>query len=658
MSAIRLLQAEYQEGIQHLHRQLMSGGILQKELWKEAERFLIQRNIYDVTLAEEQDLREYKKSLLDSGNYTKRKAVEMSSALRKIHQYWVETEYGELISEIQECQVSDEALKGNVRRFLIRQGIHHIRDIDYTIRNLYEAELRKIWDGANVMRYLKLFDHIKQYSVKTEIGSLQGKIEHQRKYQSQIVFLPYLPDLELVKDFEYVRDKQELVWDFSRKASEKLKRQVFLLLNYILDNLYRNNPKERRVRYLLPLHWLYDFCVEEDIEDLEGLEVEQIQQFEKIVEHKVVNVKNSMQIIDNSRKILFLTAPEIHWHANVWYMERFHLAEDRLNPSNPVQRLSFIEVTNKKNRELLQEYAKYHVGIGGLTIANIRGQLYEIKRFLEYFKEEEFICKVDEEQLDVYFKRLGENDTKDDTFNKRIVHYLKFYQFLNVRGYIKEIPFKPEYYLKKTYPEHHDRTIDEKVYMEILQKLYAFPLTLRLIFLHLWCTGLRISEVCTLKGDAYYWDGEDAWLKVYQIKMKADKMIPIPFVMYRIMRKYIEREHIRPKDYIFKGKNGGAYRVGTFCKEFQKYCYKNGISEGDYIFKTHDYRHTLATQFYDKDVSIQAIRDYLGHFSEEMTKQYVDFMPKRVEKANDIYFKKPGNDLASIIKVKKRGDGK
>lgn len=151
MSAIRLLQAEHQEEIQHLHRQLMSGGILQKELWKEAERFLIQRKIYDVTLAEEQDLREYKKSLLDSGNYTKRKAIEMSSALRKIHQYRVETEYGELISEIQECRVSDEALKGNVRSFLIRQGIHHIRDIDYTIRNQYEMELQKIWDRTNVI---------------------------------------------------------------------------------------------------------------------------------------------------------------------------------------------------------------------------------------------------------------------------------------------------------------------------------------------------------------------------------------------------------------------------------------------------------------------------------------------------------------------------
>ena len=117
-------------------------------------------------------------------------------------------------------------------------------------------------------------------------------------------------------------------------------------------------------------------------------------------------MKNSMQIIDNSRKILFLTAPEINWHANVWYMEQFHLSEDRLNPSSPVQRLSFIEVTNQKNRELLQEYAKYHVGIGWLTIANIRSQLYEVKKLLEYFNEEISICQVDENQLDGYFSEL------------------------------------------------------------------------------------------------------------------------------------------------------------------------------------------------------------------------------------------------------------
>lgn len=134
--------------------------------------------------------------------------------------------------------------------------------------------------------------------------------------------------------------------------------------------------------------------------------------------------------------------------------------------------------------------------------------------------------------------------------------------------------------------------------------------------------------------------------------------IRLPFMLYMVMRKYIEKNHIRPKDYIFKGKNGGAYRVATFRKEFQYHCTKNQIADGEYIFKTHDYRHTLATRFYDDGVSIQTIRDYLGHFSEEMTKQYVDFMPKRIEKASDAYFKKPGNDLASAITVKKRGDKK
>ena len=76
MSAIRLLQAERHEDIQHLHKQLVTGGILQKELLEEAESYLIQKDIYDVTLIEECDFREYKKLLIDSGRYTRQSAVE------------------------------------------------------------------------------------------------------------------------------------------------------------------------------------------------------------------------------------------------------------------------------------------------------------------------------------------------------------------------------------------------------------------------------------------------------------------------------------------------------------------------------------------------------------------------------------------------------
>ena len=127
-------------------------------------------------------------------------------------------------------------------------------------------------------------------------------------------------------------------------------------------------------------------------------------------------------------------------------------------------------------------------------------------------------------------------------------------------------------------------------------------------------------------------------------------------MLYKIMQTYISKKHIRPKEYIFKAQDGKAYRYGTFMKNFKNQCEKLGIANSEYVFKSHDYRHTLATQFYDHEVSLQTIRDYLGHYSEEMTKQYVDYMPKKVAKANAEFYAKPENNLGSMITVKKRGD--
>ena len=73
------------------------------------------------------------------------------------------------------------------------------------------------------------------------------------------------------------------------------------------------------------------------------------------------------------------------------------------------------------------------------------------------------------------------------------------------------------------------------------------------------------------------------------------------------------------------------------------------IADCEYVFKTHDYRHTLATQFYDDGVPIQTIRDYLGHVAEEMTKQYVDYMPKKLEKASEAYFQEETHSFATEL---------
>ena len=140
--------------------------------------------------------------------------------------------------------------------------------------------------------------------------------------------------------------------------------------------------------------------------------------------------------------------------------------------------------------------------------------------------------------------------------------------------------------------------------MEMLESIHLLPEHLRCMYLHLWCLGLRISEVCTLKGDAYYRQGEDAWIQVYQIKMKHYKRIPISDGLYKIMQVYIRRDHIKPDEYLFTNTKGGAYRSATFRQQMIKFCQERNIEGGEYLFKSHDYRHTVATHLYDNGVSL------------------------------------------------------
>lgn len=129
---------------------------------------------------------------------------------------------------------------------------------------------------------------------------------------------------------------------------------------------------------------------------------------------------------------------------------------------------------------------------------------------------------------------------------------LQFYNFLVVKRYLKKIPFRYEYYLQKEVHVHNDRSVPEGVYTEILSKLAEFPEHLRLMFLHLWCTGIRGSEVCTLTGDGYEEKDGDYWLKVYQVKMKTYKRIPIPEALYKLVQVYKKNIRLDRKNICFR----------------------------------------------------------------------------------------------------------
>lgn len=424
--------------------------------------------------------------------------------------------------------------------------------------------------------------------------------------------------------------------------------QIFTVLKEVIHTYEGWTRKEK----LLVLQRLYQFCVVNQVSDIETMTLEEEQKFAlKLSEDLGEKKKNAVfGILRMSRKILFLQAPEINWNANVWFLERFHFSKERINPSKPVELVSFKEVTNLENQKILQKYLRYLFGITDLCISTIRIKLLELRTFLVYFNgEEKPIYEVEAEKIQRYLESIQRQDTREKTANGRIFMILQFYNFLVVKRYLKKIPFRYEYYLQKEVHVHNDRSVPEGVYTEILSKLAEFPEHLRLMFLHLWCTGIRGSEVCTLTGDGYEEKDGDYWLKVYQVKMKTYKRIPIPEALYKLVQVYKKKYQIGPEEYLFQNQTGGAFRYGTFRYQMLKYCEKYQIANGEYIFKSHDYRHNLATLYYDSGISLQAVRDYLGHEYEEMTRQYVDYMPKKLEKASEAYFQEETHSFAAEL---------
>lgn len=549
----------------------------------------------------------------------------------------------QLEAEIAECTEVQKCYANKVKKFMVTNEIWHLKELDYAWRIKFEKFLKNEVKPISYTVYLKAFDRLKQHTICAQLY-LAGQEKYARPvYKNQVLFLPYHPNPEVINKFANAVKKQDLVWDFSIQAPVTMKQQIFQILHYIIEN---EKDGWFRKRKMMALKHLYEYCITADVENIDMLELKEINE---ILAQEDLIFHQRSGIVNYARKVLFLEASEINWNANVWYMERLHLQPERINPACPVDKISFLEVTDVDNRNLLKKYMRYNLGLTDLSLSSINSEFIQVRKFLAELQPNQNICTLTKEQILNNINKIEERDIKAASYNGAVKAQVHFLQFLKVRGDIRELPFDPDYYLKKTVKQHIDRSLEKEIEERILKNLYRFPEELRLIYLHLWTVGLRISEVCTLKGNAYYTQNRDTWIQVYQIKTRTYKRIPIPVALYKLMQVYIEKYQIQSEDYVFKNKNGGAYCSGTFLKKMRDNCQMCGIQRGDYLFCSHDFRHNVATWFYENQVSLQSIRDYLGHDYEEMTLQYIDYMPKKIDQENEEFFEQEENNLAAYI---------
>ena len=84
MPALRLLNTESQDKADYLHNQLTTDINVPSTYWECAESYLKGVGIYDVFLIEEQDFRNYKIFLHETGSFTKKQVFERTGFLRNL----------------------------------------------------------------------------------------------------------------------------------------------------------------------------------------------------------------------------------------------------------------------------------------------------------------------------------------------------------------------------------------------------------------------------------------------------------------------------------------------------------------------------------------------------------------------------------------------
>ncbi len=601
----------------------------------------------DIEISDLYEYREYVESLL----LIKTQTTYYKNLLEQVTFSYLIAKNPRLTRDCEDL-LQSRAIRNKTEGFMLMSHVERQEDINYELRCAYESYLKDTIAVKQVNEYVKGMDILKLESIRIRNENDPLRIP-ELKYEGGKVFLLYHPNFELAMTFYYIRDKEELIFDFSVATSVVMKRQIFKMLNHVLET--KENWHDRRERFVIPLKLFYKFCIDSGIVDIEQITEKEIYGFRKSIDGKVgTKTDTYMQIVDNIRRFLFMDAKHTNWKANAWYLERFHFSDDRMNPAQEIRRVTFGHIKNEKNRELIKLYMKYQLGVSQkLSLQTIRGQYYAIISYLRYLDDlGKKVTEVDVEDMEEYFKLLESKNTQPEGFNATVISIARFHGYLTSQKILAKVPVHFEYYFKKTFARHNDRAVSGETQLEVLRALRYLPMHLRLMYLNLWCVGLRINEVCAIKGDSYHWDGNDAWLKVYQNKMKSEKYVPIPTVLYEAMKNYIEMNHIKADEFVFKNRRGGAYDAGTFRKQMKQRLKQAGIE--DYNFKSHDFRHTVGTSLYAYGASIEAVRDYLGHKEADMTRQYLDFMPDIIDEANEVYFSSKENEMVKAAKKKVR----
>lgn len=285
-------------------------------------------------------------------------------------------------------------------------------------------------------------------------------------------------------------------------------------------------------------------------------------------------------------------------------------------------------LTMNNLQALIENYLKYCSTQKRLDEKTLKAYRIDLRQFLEQTSAFD-IADITPEVLEAYIGELHKK-YKPKTVKRKIAslkalfHYLEYKEIILQNPFNKiQIRFREPVILPKTLPLHTVETLLTTIYRQRsnaktdYQKRNALrdAAVAELLF----ATGMRISELCTLKNaDVNLYDG------TILIHGKGDKERRIQIgndAVLHVLKEYRKDfdMEIQNCNHFFANQSGKALSDQSVRRMINKY---SSLAAIDLHITPHMFRHTFATSLLEADVDIRYIQEMLGHSSINITEIY------------------------------------
>ena len=282
-----------------------------------------------------------------------------------------------------------------------------------------------------------------------------------------------------------------------------------------------------------------------------------------------------------------------------------------------------MSVKQISDQEILSMYLNYESMEKGLSLNTLESYRRDIVIYLDFLsRNKKTILKATRKDIEKFLSERKDKGSKSRTVARNKVSIVNLYKFLVMENYISKNPTDnlEVIRLKRVLPE--SLTTDEvddllSVHNEKTDK----GLRDKAIFELMYSSGLRVSEICSLKIEDIFFD--EKYLKICG-KGKRERIVPINDKALDILKKYIQTSRVvmvkgkKTSELFLNFRGDKISRVGIWkiVKEAMK---KSGIEKNIY---PHTLRHSFATHLIQHGADLRSVQRMLGHSDITTTEIY------------------------------------